>query len=216
MVVIETGVRSKGIYNTFNERSERMKLYSNIFKSLLAIFVSFSMFSSVHAEDADGSGGTYRISPEDILEISVWREEDLQRQVTVRPDGGVSFPLVGDIQAASKTPAELEETITQRLQKFIPEAVVTVSVVQVQGLRVYVTGKVSRPGQFLVGRYVDVLQAITLAGGLTPFADRRNITIIRRENGRERIMDFNYIQVERGKNLSQNIILQADDVVVVP
>jgi len=193
-----------------------MKTKIKLPNSLITAFIFLFTTSLANAADSAENGGTYRISPEDVLEISVWREEDLQRQVTVRPDGGVSFPLVGDIQASNKTPSELEELITQRLQKFIPEAVVTVSVVQVQGLRVYVTGKVSRPGQFLVGRYVDVLQAITLAGGLTPFADRRNITIIRRKGGQEEIMDFNYVQVERGKNMSQNIVLQADDVVVVP
>ena len=183
--------------------------------SILSVFALMSGLAYAQADD-ERPEGTYRISPEDVLEISVWREPDLQRQVTVRPDGGVSFPLVGDIQAAGKTPTELEETITENLAKFIPEAVVTVSVIQVQGLRVYVMGKVNRPGQFLVGRYVDVLQALTLAGGLTPFADRRNITVIRRRDGTEQIMDFDYTEVERGKNLQQNIVLQADDVVVVP
>lgn len=158
----------------------------------------------------------YRISAEDVLDISVWREPDLQRQVIVRPDGGISFPLVGDIEAAGKTPAELQDDLVARLETYIPDAVVTVSVVELRGLRIYVTGKVNNPGQYLVGRYVDVLQAITLAGGLTPFANRNEITIRRREDGREVVYDFNYNEVERGRNLSQNIQLRADDVVVVP
>lgn len=158
----------------------------------------------------------YKISAEDVLDISVWREPDLQRQVIVRPDGGISFPLVGDIEAAGKTPAELQNALVARLETYIPDAVVTVSVVELRGLRIYVTGKVRNPGQYLVGRYVDVLQAITLAGGLTPFANQRDITIRRREDGREVVYEFDYTEVERGRNLSQNIQLRADDVVVVP
>ncbi len=184
-------------------------------KYLTLLFLSFAATAG-WAENADSVTPAYRISAEDVLEISVWREEDLQKEVTVRPDGGVSFPLVGDIQAAGLTPTELENGITQKLKKFIPEAVVTVSVLQVQGLRIYVNGKVARPGQFLVGRYVDVLQALTLAGGLTPFANRNNIKILRREGNREVVLKFNYSQVERGVNLEQNIVLRADDTVVVP
>ena len=158
----------------------------------------------------------YLISPEDLLLVSVWKEEGLEREVVVRPDGGISFPLAGNVQVAGKSPAEVEAEIATRLQRYIPDAVVTVSVVQVQGLRVYVTGQVTKPGQYTVGRYVDVLQAITLAGGLTPFANAGNIKIMRRENGRERIFEFDYGEVRRGQNLSQNIVLKSDDVVLVP
>ena len=158
----------------------------------------------------------YRIAAEDVLEISVWREEDLQRQVIVRPDGGISMPLVGNVVAAGLTTAALEESLRVKLSKYIPDAIVTVSVVQLRGLRVYVTGEVLRPGQYEVGRYIDVLQAITLAGGFTPFANKKKIQIIRRENGREQILKFNYKQVEKGRNLEQNVRLQTDDVVLVP
>ena len=188
-------------------------------QALLAIFVlgvTSIAAPTAMAADQRGAGPAYRIAPEDVLEISVWREEDLQREVIVRPDGGVSFPLAGDIQAAGLTPVELEAAVAEKLKRYIPEAVVTVSVLQVQGLRVYVQGKVRSPGQFLVGRYVDVLQALTLAGGLTPFADGSKIKILRRRGGEEQVIPFNYKQVERGNNLEQNIILQADDTVIVP
>jgi polysaccharide export outer membrane protein len=158
----------------------------------------------------------YRISAEDVLDISVWKEPDLQREVTVRPDGGVSFPLVGNIEAAGSTPKELEAIITQQLATYIPDAVVTVSVIDIQGLRIYVSGKVQNPGQFVVGRYVDVLQAITLAGGLTPFADEKGIQVIRRSPDGDRVFEFNYAQVKKGRKLEQNIVLETDDVVVVP
>lgn len=177
---------------------------------------SASVVYAAPAEDSAAALPNYRISAEDVLSISVWKEEDLQGQVVVRPDGGISFPLVGDIAAAGKTPAQLEAEISERLHNYIPDAVVTVSVVELRGLRIYVSGAVRNPGQFLVGRYVDVLQAITLAGGLTPFADENDIRVIRRVNGREQIFNFNYGQVRKGRNLSQNILLEPDDVVVVP
>jgi len=158
----------------------------------------------------------YHISAEDVLQISVWKEEGLEKTVVVRPDGGVSFPLAGDVPAAGKTTAELETEIATRLQRFIPDAVVTVSVMELKGLRIYVSGKVKNPGQFTVGRYVDVLQAITLAGGLTPYANDSGIKILRREGGKEVVYEFNYGDVRDGKNLKQNIVLQTDDVVVVP
>ena len=158
----------------------------------------------------------YRISPEDVLEVSVWKEPDLQREVIVRPDGGISFPLAGDMQAAGKTPKELESAITERLKTYIPDAVVTVSVMELRGLRIYVSGKVRNPGQFTVGRYIDVLQAISLAGGLTPFADDNNIHVIRRTSDGEQVFEFDYNAVHRGRNLEQNILLESDDIVVVP
>ena len=176
------------------------------------------LVSHAWSEDVEkrGTDQKYRISAEDVLNISVWREQDMQREVIVRPDGGISFPLVGDIRAADLTPSELETAITAKVAKFIPDAVVTVSVVKVMGLRIYVNGKVRNPGQFLVGRYVDVLQALTLAGGITPFADSKNIKILRRIDGREVVLRFNYNNVSRGIGLEQNVILRADDTIVVP
>ena len=196
---------------------------SSIFTYLLALGARFTMLAtllcgivaSATAQDT-AALPDYRIAAEDVLDISVWREADLQRQVIVRPDGGISMPLVGDIKAAGRTVAELEADLEKELSTYIPDAVVTVSVVQLRGLRIYVTGQVRRPGQFEVGRYIDVLQAITLAGGFTPFAKTGDVQIIRREDGKETVYEFNYKQVERGKNLHQNIRLQTDDVVLVP
>ncbi len=168
------------------------------------------------AEEPVSAPADYRIAAEDVLLVSVWKEEGLEREVIVRPDGGISFPLAGNVIVAGKTPAEVESEIASRLQRFIPDAVVTVSVVRLQGMRVYVTGQVKNPGQFTVGRYVDVLQAITLAGGLTPFAKDGDIKIMRRVEGREVMYKFNFGEVRRGQSLDQNIVLQTDDVVVVP
>lgn len=165
---------------------------------------------------ASSNPDEYRIGPEDVLEISVWKEEELQREVLVRPDGGVSFPLAGDVRVAGKTPLEVEQDITARVQKYIPEAVVTVSVKIVSGYTIFVNGKVKSPGKFVIGRYMDVMQAITLAGGLDTFAKEDSIQVIRREGSKQVVHKFNYNQVKKGKNLSQNIVLKSGDTIVVP
>lgn len=192
---------------------------------VLALVVSMGalLASPAGATEADPSNAPvgvapdYRIAAEDVLDVSVWKEPDLTKQVIVRPDGAFSYPLIGDVRAAGLTTSELETELRGRLSNFIPDAVVTVSVLELRGMRIYVTGKVRSPGQFQVGRYVDVLQAITLAGGFTPFADIKDIQIIRRDReGRETVFEFNYKEVERGRNLQQNIRLEADDVVLVP
>lgn len=165
---------------------------------------------------AQSRGDSYRIGPEDLLEISVWREDSLQREVLVRPDGGISFPLAGDIHVAGKTPQEVQYEITRRIRKYIPEAVVNVSVKQVSGYRIFVVGKVNNPGQFVVGRYVDVLQALTLAGGLTPYADENGIKVLRNQGSEQKVYPFRYSAVKDGRALEQNILLQSGDTVVVP
>ncbi|MGH8605275.1 MAG: polysaccharide biosynthesis/export family protein, partial [Gammaproteobacteria bacterium] len=147
---------------------------------VLLLFASLSPAATGAEETASGRTPPtdYRIGPEDTLEISVWREEDLQRQVLVRPDGKISFPLAGDIQAAGRTTEQVQQDISQRLQRYIPEPVVTVTVVTIGG-KIYVIGQVNNPGAYVIGRYVDVLQALTLAGGLTPFASENNIKVLR-------------------------------------
>src|SRR5436190_4113528 len=164
----------------------------------------------------DATGGDYEVGPEDLLEISVWHEKDLQREVLVRPDGWFTFPLVGNVNAANKTTAQLQTEITQRLKKYIPDPVVTVTVKKIQGLKVFVIGKVGKPGEYVVGRYVDVLQALTLAGGLTPFASEGDIRILRKQSGKEQVIPFDYAQVKKGGALEPNIRLQAGNVIMVP
>lgn len=158
----------------------------------------------------------YLIQPGDVLEISVWREDGLQREALVRPDGGLSFPLVGEVSAAGQTVPAVSDEIKKRLTKFIPDPAVTVALKQNLGNKVYVIGKVNRPGEFAVNRAVDVLQALSMAGGMNPFADTKNIQVLRRINGEQTSVGFNYAEMEQGKKLQQNILLQAGDVVVVP
>ncbi len=158
----------------------------------------------------------YRIGPEDVLQISVWKEEGLDREVLVRPDGGISFPLAGDVVASGRTPLEVQIDIKNRLEKYIPEAEVTVSVKKISGYTIFVIGQVKKPGQFVLGRYVDVIQALTLAGGLTPYASESKITVLRRVKEQQEVFDFDFSEVKSGRSLDENIVLQSGDVVVVP
>lgn len=159
---------------------------------------------------------TYRIGPEDGLEIAVWKDETLKSTVLVRPDGGISFPLVGELAVAGLTATQVRDEIVRKLARFVPDAEVTVSVVRVASYRIYVIGRVNRPGDFAVGRTIDVLQALSLAGGMTPFADDSEIRIIRREGGRQLSIPFDYRKLRKGQALTQNIQLRSGDVVLVP
>lgn len=185
-----------------------------ILRRLLAVVLLMQLSSFAAAQQV--AGLEYRIGPEDVLHISVWKEDDLDRKVLVRPDGGVSFPLVGDIQVSGRTPLEVQDEIRSRLARYVPDAEVTVSVDKISGYTIFVLGEVNKPGQFTLGRYVDVVQALTLAGGTTPYASERNMQILRRKDGREVTYRFDFRDIKRGRDLKQNIILQSGDVVVVP
>ena len=158
----------------------------------------------------------YQIGPEDILEVAVWKEEGLKKEVLVRPDGGITFPLIGDLQATGKTADQLQQELARRLAKFIADPVVSVAILKIASNRVYVIGRVNKPGEYVAGRYVDVMQALSMAGGLTPFAAENDIKVLRKENGKDTVHPFRYSQVKAGRNLEQNIPLRGGDVVVVP
>ncbi|MBY0469262.1 MAG: polysaccharide export protein [Burkholderiaceae bacterium] len=158
----------------------------------------------------------YVIGPEDALDISVWKDETLKSSALVRPDGGISFPLAGDFIVAGKTASQVRDELVKRLEKFIPEPVVTVSVVRVASYRIYVIGRVNKPGDFQVGRNVDVLQALSIAGGMTPFASEDDIRIIRKVDGKTVSIPFEYSRIRKGGDLSQNITLKSGDVLLVP
>ena len=158
----------------------------------------------------------YLLNPGDTLDISVWKEEGMEREVLVLPDGMISFPLVGHIKASGQSPEALQRALAERLQKYIPDPVVTVSIQNVTGNKIYVIGQVREPGEFLAGHRIDVMQALSLAGGLTPFADEDDIVVLRRSNGKQTVHTFDYSDVKRGRKLESNILLQSGDNVVVP
>jgi polysaccharide export outer membrane protein len=161
------------------------------------------------------SAEPYRIGPGDILSISVWKDEFLTQQVTVLPDGTLSFPLIGEIRADGRTVAELKADITLRLARYIPEATISVQVMQVNSQVIYVIGKVNGPGRFPLAGRLNVLQALALAGGLNPFAKSGRIRIFRESGQGSRMMFFDYDEVAKGEGLDQNIQLERGDVIVV-
>ena len=160
--------------------------------------------------------GEYVIGPEDVLGINFWRDTDMTGDVTVRPDGRITLPLIGDITAAGLTPEQLKSEITKAASKLIEDPSVTVIVRAINSRKVFITGQVATPNAYPLTRDLTVMQLITLAGGLTEFADKKNITVLRTENGQQRVFKFNYSDVSKGKGLSQNIILKPGDTVVVP
>ncbi len=158
----------------------------------------------------------YLIGPGDHLHISVWKEDNMQQDVLVTPDGGISFPLAGEIHASGLTTEQLRQVLVKKLNRYIPHPIITVSVTQSVSNKVYVIGKVARPGEFVATGYLDVLQALSLAGGVTPYASADEIKIIRRTSKGNKVFTFDYDEVVDGNQLNTNIILKAGDTVVVP
>lgn len=158
----------------------------------------------------------YVIGPGDVLDISAWKDEALTRSCVVRPDGFISFPLIGELQAAGRTASQLKTEIEKKLERYVPDATLSVEVKQVNSMIIYVIGKVNAPGRFVLNANIDVLQALATAGGLNVFAKGGWIRIFRQENNKTTILPFDYDQVVKGKRLEQNISLNRGDVVVVP
>ncbi len=158
----------------------------------------------------------YLIAAGDVLDISVWKEDGLELEVLVRPDGGIDFPLIGELKAGGKTAKVLQAEIKKRIKRFITDPVVTVSLKKIYGNTIYVLGKVARPGEYVARHYMDITQALALAGGLTPYAAASSIKVLRRNGVKQEVFKFDYSDVEDGENLQQNIILKNGDVVIVP
>jgi len=191
----------------------------------LLIHMAFMLFLLAHVapSSAQPSGApaatltaAYIIGPGDVLNISVWKEEGMQKEVLVKPDGGITFPLAGDINVTGMSTAELSDFLVGKLKRYIPNPVVTVSVLKSVSNKIYVVGKVNRPGEFIASHYMDVLQALSLAGGLSPYAESDEIKIMRRTGDNQQVFEFDYDEVVSGDRLDMNIILKAGDTVVVP
>ena len=159
---------------------------------------------------------TYVIGPEDVLNVNVWKEAEVSGSVPVRPDGKISLPLLNDIQAAGSTPMQLTNQITEKLKKFLTDPHVTVTVTAVNSRRVYIIGEVARPGAFPLLPNMTVLQALTSAGGPSPYAKTTKIYMLRTENGVQTKVAFNYKEVVKGRSTEQNVALRPGDTIVVP
>ncbi|MEX2343357.1 MAG: polysaccharide biosynthesis/export family protein [Steroidobacteraceae bacterium] len=191
---------------------ERPKSYV-AFLALLACALCAAPLQQAPAQPVSSD---YRLQPGDTIEVSVWKEEDLQRVLIVRPDGKVSMALVGELQAAGRTPDAIRVDVEKRLSTYIPEAVVTVTVQEVGGHRIYVIGQVRKPGSFVMNPRLNVLQALSLAEGTTPFAKLDEIVILRSTGGTQKSLPFKYNRVAGGRDLSENILLESGDVIIVP
>ncbi len=162
-------------------------------------------------------GGDYRIGNGDILEIVTWKEPDLSRaEVIVRTDGFVSFPLLNDVKAEGLTPTELKIKIEKGLTDFVSTPVVTVTIRNSASKKFYILGEIMNTGEYPLNKTLTVLQAFALAGGFTEWASKKEIILLRNENGKENIYRVNYRDIIRGKDFSQNVKIQADDTIIVP
>jgi polysaccharide export outer membrane protein len=158
----------------------------------------------------------YVIGPDDVLGIVFWREQDLSSEVTVRPDGKISLPLLNEIQATGLTPEQLRSNLTQAANRYVEDPAVTVVVKAVNSRKVFITGQVNKPGPYPLSAPTTVLQLLATAGGVQEYAKAERIVVMRTENGKTVSHKFNYKQVSQGKNLQQNIELKPGDTIVVP
>lgn len=166
--------------------------------------------STLYADDA------YTLNPGDRLSISVWNEEALQREVVILPDGTVSFPLAGQLEAQGKSVYDLETELKSKLSEFISDPVVNVTVNAVSGNTIHILGKVLRPGSFSMSQPLDAMQALSLAGGLNTFAEENNIIILRREGQKQQIIPVHYARIKKGQSLESNVMLKSGDVIIIP
>jgi polysaccharide biosynthesis/export protein len=190
-----------------------LRVFRVLMKKYLTLIFMLLIATAASAGDLEPR---YIIQPNDLLEVFVWQEPQLTRKVLVRPDGFISIPLVQDVQAAGITPAELKVQLEKKLKEYLPAPNVTIVVDAIQSYRVFVVGKVQKPGSITVEKPVTVLQALSLAGGFQDYAKESEIVVIRTNDKESIVLDFNYRDVIHGKSPAQNILLRSGDVVAVP
>ncbi len=179
--------------------------------TILGVFLVFILTSVTFADE-----NFYTVGPGDVLEISVWKDESLSREVVVPPDGIISLPLIGDIDTQNMTVTDIRKIVTNKFQDYVQDAVVTVMLSQINSMHAFVIGKVNKPGVYPILMDTNVMQMLSKAGGLNPFASEKNIHILRPLNNETHMMPFDYKEVLKGVNLKQNIFLKRGDVIVVP
>ncbi|MFP4035952.1 MAG: polysaccharide biosynthesis/export family protein [Desulfobacteraceae bacterium] len=186
---------------------------------ILALFFVLALQTASPAlgqQKIPSQGDYYHIGPDDVLSIFVWKESDLTMDVTVLPDGRITFPLVGEVMAAGRTVGELRDVMTEKLSEYVEAPEVTVVVRDTRSRRIYTIGKVNSPGPYPLAPDMTVLQALSTAGGFAEWADEEQILIIRRKGSDEKQIKFNYKDFISGKNPEQNILLEPYDTIVVP
>ena len=163
------------------------------------------------------SADSYKIGSGDVLEIITWKEPDFSRQeILVRIDGNITFPLLGDIHVAERTPLEVKKQIEKGLKDFVTNPVVTVTVINPGSQKFYILGEIANTGEYSLMKELTVLQAFALAGGFTEWASKKEIILLRNEGGKEKIIRINYKNIVKGKDFSQNVHIKANDTIIVP
>ena len=178
--------------------------------------LGFLPFLLAFATSAQAAEPEYTLNPGDVLQITVWKEDGLDREVLVLPDGSISFPLIGSLEARDKTVSQIQDEVKTKLSSAIPDASVIVVVKAALGHAVDVVGQVNKPGEVISGHRITVMQALSMAGGLTPYASHSDIIVLHREAGKETSVSFPYDDVIRGRELDKDVVLKAGDVIVVP
>jgi len=201
-------------------------IYVGVIGGLLVFLISAPMVSSQTDKEVimkkqaqaevPADSDQYIIGAEDVLYIHVWREDTLSRTVPVRMDGNISLPIIQEIKAAGLTPIQLKETLTMKLKEFIESPNVSVTVMEANSFKVFVSGQVRTPGVYRLRSETTILQIIPMAGGFTDWADEKKILIIRKENGKEKRITVNYKKIMKGGDPGSNIILKAGDTIIVP
>jgi polysaccharide export outer membrane protein len=177
---------------------------------------SFAQEKSPPKGEVAADSDSYVIGAEDVLYIHVWREEPLSRSIPVRMDGKISLPLIDEIEAAGLTSKKLKEKITEKLKEFIENPVVSVTVMEANSFKVFVSGQVRTPGVYRLRSETTILQIIPMAGGFTDWADQKKILVIRKEGGKDKRITVNYRKLVKDGDLNENIVLKAGDTIVVP
>jgi polysaccharide export outer membrane protein len=192
-----------------------MRSFNMAILILALIFIGAS-FAPAQTAPEQGPKDHYLIGANDILNIFVWKEQDLTQDVTVMSDGRISFPMIGEIMAKGRTVTELKESITEKFKGYVSNPEVTVIVRESRSRRIYVIGMVTQPGQYQLEPDMTVLQALSIARGFTEWADKKYVMIVRREGDKELMYRFNYQEFLSGKDLEQNILLLPNDTILVP
>ncbi len=185
-------------------------MFSKILKASFIIGFFFILTNTANAAER------YLLNAGDVLDISVWNEDTLQKQVIILPDGTISFPLAGQLLAQGKSVTEVQTALKEKLKEYLSDPVVTVSVTSVGGNTVHIMGKVTTPGSFVMSQEIDAMQALSLAGGLSPYAEENNIIVLRRNGTKQQVIPVHYGAIKKGRDLNTNIILKSGDVLVIP
>ena len=185
-------------------------MFTKILRTSLTVGLILILNSAANATER------YLLNAGDVLEVSVWNEETLQKQVIILPDGMISFPLAGQLMAQGKSVTDIQMALKDKLTEYLSDPVVTVSVVNVSGNSIHIMGKVNTPGSFVMSQRIDVMQALSLAGGLSPYAEENNIIVLRRTGNKQQTIPVRYAAIKKGRDLNTNIVLQSGDVIVIP